>query len=272
MVASFANQKLCYNLKMNYLDAVILSVVEGITEFLPISSTGHMILASDIFKIAQTGFVKDFEIFIQLGAIFAIVFLYWKKVFKSKDAWIRILIAFIPTGIIGFLLFKIIKTFLLGNTYITLIALLAGGVALIILELVYKEKEHHIEEIEKISYRNAFLIGVFQSIAVIPGISRSAATIIAGLFLGTKRKAATEFSFLLAIPTMFAASALDLAKSNFSYSLNEYSILAVGFLTAFIVATITVKLFIKYVQTHTFISFGIYRIVAAILFWIIIIK
>ncbi len=257
---------------MNYLDAIILSVVEGIAEFLPISSTGHMILASDILKIAQTDFVKDFEIIIQLGAIFAIVFLYWRKVLKSKDTWIRILIAFIPTGIIGFLLFKIIKTFLLGNTYITLVALVAGGVALIILELVYKEKEHHVEEIEKISFKNAFLIGVFQSIAVIPGISRSAATIIAGLFLGTKRKAATEFSFLLAIPTMFAASGLSLIKSNFSYSLNEYSILAVGFLTAFIVAAITVKLFVRYVEAHTFISFGIYRIVAAILFWIIIIK
>lgn len=257
---------------MNYLNTIILSVVEGITEFLPISSTGHMILASDILKISQTTFVKDFEIIIQLGAILAIVFLYWKKIFKGKGAWIRILIAFIPTGVIGFLLFKIIKSFLLGNTYITLVALLVGGALLIILELVYKEKEHHIGEIEKISYRNAFLIGTFQSLAVIPGVSRSAATIIAGLFLGTKRKAATEFSFLLAIPTMLAASALDLVKSNFSYSLNEYSILTVGFITAFIVAVITVKLFVKYVETHTFISFGIYRVVVAILFWLIIIK
>ena len=257
---------------MNILQALMLSAVEGISEFLPISSTGHMILAADILKIAQSNFVKDFEIIIQLGAILAIVFLYWKKVSKNMEVWKRVLTAFIPTGIIGFLLFKFIKSFLLGNLYITLISLFSGGIALIILELIYKEKDHHAERIEDISLKNAFLIGVFQSLAVIPGISRSAATIVSALFLGTKRKAATEFSFLLAVPTMLAATALDIVKSNFSYSISQWIVLGVGFVGSFIVAVIVVKWFLKYIQTHTFIPFGIYRIIVAFLFYLFVIR
>lgn len=257
---------------MNFLQAIILSIVEGISEFLPISSTGHLILASDILKIAQTSFVKDFEIVIQLGAILSIVVLYWNSLYRSVEVWKKVIAAFIPTGIIGFLLFKLIKTYLLGNLYITLGALLLGGIALIILELIYKEKEHHVEEISKITYKNAFLIGVCQSIAVIPGVSRSAATIVGALFLGTKRKAAAEFSFLLAVPTMLAASTLDIVKSNFSYSINEWMIMAIGFIGSFVVALLVVKWFLSFVRTHTFIPFGIYRIIAAILFYLIVIK
>lgn len=257
---------------MNFLQAIILSIVEGITEFLPISSTGHLILVSDILKIAQSNFVKDFEIIIQLGAILAIVVLYWRTLFKSVEVWKRIIVAFIPTGIIGFILFKIIKTYLLGNLYITLFALLIGGVLLIILELLYKEKEDYLEDIGKMKYSSAFLIGVFQSIAVIPGVSRSAATIISALFLGTKRKAAVEFSFLLAIPTMLAATGLDIIKSNFSYSINEWFIMLTGFMGSFVVALIVVKLFLKYVRKNTFIPFGIYRIIAAILFYLVVIR
>lgn len=257
---------------MNFFQAIILSIVEGISEFLPISSTGHLILTSDILKISQTSFVKDFEIIIQLGAIFAIVFLYWQTLLKNKEVWKRIIVAFIPTGIIGFILFKLIKTYLLGNTYITLIALLIGGIALIILELIYKEKDHHADSIEKITFKNAFLIGIFQSIAVIPGVSRSAATIVSALFLGTKRKAAAEFSFLLAVPTMMAATGLDLLKSNFSYSSNEWLIILVGLIGSFLTAIIVVKLFLKYIQKNTFIPFGVYRIVAAILFYLIVIR
>lgn len=257
---------------MNFLQAILLSVVEGISEFLPISSTGHLILTSDILKITQTGFVKDFEIIIQLGAIFAIIFLYWQTLLKNKEVWKRIIVAFIPTGVIGFILFKLIKTYLLGNTYITLISLLIGGIALIILELIYKEKDHHADSIEKITFKNAFLIGIFQSIAVIPGVSRSAATIVSALFLGTKRKAAAEFSFLLAVPTMIAATGLDLVKSNFSYSTNEWLIIFVGLIGSFLTAVIVVKLFLKYIQTNTFIPFGVYRIIAAILFYLTVIR
>lgn len=256
---------------MNFFQAIILSVVEGISEFLPISSTGHLILTSNILKITQTNFVKDFEIFIQLGAILSIVFLYFNK-FKNKEIWKRILVAFLPTAIAGFLLFTVIKSYLLGNLYITLVSLFIGGVALIALELIYKEKEHHVDKIEKISLKNAFFIGIFQSVAVIPGVSRSAATIVGALFLGTKRKAAAEFSFLLAVPTMIAASGFDVLKSNFSYSFYEWSILAVGFGGSFIVAIIIVKIFLKYIQNHTFIPFGIYRIVVSLIFWYILIK
>ena len=257
---------------MNYIQAIILSIVEGITEFLPISSTGHLILTSNILKLSQTTFVKDFEIIIQLGAILAIVVLYFNKFWKSKEVWKRVLVAFLPTAIVGFVLFKFIKSFLLGNLYVSLISLFIGGVALIILELIYKEKEHHVDKIEKITLKNAFIIGTFQSIAIIPGVSRSAATIISALFLGTKRKAAVEFSFLLAIPTLLGASVLDLIKTDFKYTSGEWLILAVGFTGAFISALIVVKWFLQYIQSHTFIPFGIYRIVAAIVFWYILIE
>ncbi|HUD05034.1 MAG TPA: undecaprenyl-diphosphate phosphatase [Patescibacteria group bacterium] len=257
---------------MNILQALILSAVEGISEFLPISSTGHMILAADILKVAQTGFVKDFEIIIQLGAILAIVVLYWNSLFRSIEVWKRIIVAFIPTGIIGLLLFKIVKNYLLGNLYVTLVSLLVGGIVLIFLELIYEEKEHHIDDIAKMTLPKAFVIGLFQSIAIIPGVSRSAATIVGALFLGTKRKAAAEFSFILAVPTMLAATGLDLIKTNFSYSPSEWLMLAVGFSGAFIVALISVKLFLKYVQRNNFIIFGAYRIVAAILFYLIVLR
>ncbi len=257
---------------MDILHSLILSCVEGITEFLPISSTGHLILVSKVFSITQTEFVKDFEIIIQLGAIFAIVFLYFKDLIRSKIIWKKILTAFIPTAIIGFFLFKFIKEYLIGNLNITLIAMLVGGIALIILELMYKEKDHHADSIEKISYFNAFLIGLFQSLAIIPGVSRSAATIVSALFLGTKRKAAAEFSFLLAIPTMLAATSLDIVKSEFSFSAYEWGFLAIGFLGSFVTAILVVKWFISYIQKHTFIPFGVYRIVLSILFWYFLIR
>jgi len=257
---------------MDIIHAIILSLVEGISEFLPISSTGHMIIASSVLKIAQTNFVKDFEIIIQLGAILAIVVLYFKQFSKNKNVWLKVITAFLPTALIGFLLFKIIKSYLLGNLYITLIALFLGGIILILLELIHKEKDHHAGKIEDISFKNAFLIGTFQSLAVIPGVSRSAATIISALFLGTKRKTATEFSFLLAVPTMLAATGLDLVKSNFAYSLNEWILLIIGFLGAFVSALIVVKWFLKYIQSHNFIAFGVYRIVAAILFYLFVIR
>lgn len=251
---------------MDYLQAVILSVVEGLTEFLPVSSTGHLVLTSKLLNIVQTDFVKSFEIIIQLGAISAIIFLYRKTLCKNKEAWKKIIAAFVPTAIVGFFLYKIIKTLFLGNPAITLLALFIGGFLLILLEMIHKEEDHHNDNIEKISFKNAFLIGIFQSISVIPGVSRSAATIISALFLGTKRKTAVEFSFLLAIPTMLAATALDLVKSNFSFTFSQYSILAVGFAGAFIVAIFAVKFLLNFIKKHTFIPFGIYRIILAIIY------
>lgn len=257
---------------MDYFHGLILGIVEGIAEFLPISSTGHLILASDIFKIPQTEFVKSFEIIIQLGAILAVVFLYFKRVISNKEIWTRIISAFIPTAVIGFILYKFIKHYLLGNTYVTLYSLLIGGIALILLELIYKEKEHHLDKIEDVSLRTSFLIGLFQGISVIPGVSRSAATIIGGLFLGLKRKTAAEFSFLLAIPTMIAASSLDLVKTDFKFSSSELTVLLIGFITSFMVAVFAIKFLLNYIQKHNFIPFGVYRIIAAILFWLLIIR
>lgn len=257
---------------MDYLHAIILSIIEGLTEFLPISSTGHMVLASKILNIAQTDFVKNFEIIIQLGSILAVVFLYWNTILKNRKIWKNVIIAFIPTAIIGFSLYKVVKTILLGNPAITLYALLIGGILLILLEKIYKEKDHHVSEMENISSKNAFLIGVFQSISIIPGVSRSAATIIPALFLGTKRKTAVEFSFLLAIPTMLAATGLDLVKSNFSFTPSEYAVLAIGLIGSFFVAIFAVKFLLNFIKKHTFIPFGIYRIVLAIVFWLTVLK
>lgn len=251
---------------MDFLQAIILSIVEGISEFLPISSTGHMVLISVLLRIQQTEFVKSFEIFIQLGAILAVVVLYYKTFLQNKEVWKRIIVAFIPTAIIGYALYKIIKHLLLGNTMVTVLAILIGGIAMIVLELLHKEKDHHKEKIEEIPLKSAFFIGVFQSISVIPGVSRAAATIIGGLFMGTKRKAAVEFSFLLAVPTMLAATGLDMLKTGFSFSAYDYLLLSIGFVGAFVVALFAIKFFLKFVQKHTLIPFGIYRIILAILF------
>jgi undecaprenyl-diphosphatase len=257
---------------MNFLQAIVLSVVEGLTEFLPISSTGHMVLVSKLLNIMQSDFVKSFEIIIQLGSIFAVIFLYWNLISKNLKVWKKIITAFIPTGVIGFVLYKMIKSFLLGNSLVTLLALLIGGLLIIILEKIYNERASDADNIEKISYKNAFLIGIFQSVSVIPGVSRSAATVIPALFLGTKRKTAVEFSFLLAIPTMFAATGLDLMKSNFSFTLSQYLILLTGFIGAFLVAIVAVKFLLNFIKKHTFIPFGIYRIILAIIFGLFILR
>lgn len=253
---------------MNIIQALLLSIVEGISEFLPISSTAHLILTSELLKISQTNFVKSFEIFIQLGAILAVVVLYLRKVLASTIIWKKVLAGFIPTAIIGFILYKFIKQVLLGNPYIALAALFLGGVILIMLEKMYKEKKHHIDSIENLSYKNAAIIGTCQALAVIPGISRSAATIIGALFLGTKRQTAVEYSFLLAVPTMLAATVFDLKESAFSFTSFEFILLGIGFVGAFFTAIAAIKFFLKYIKYHTFIPFGIYRIVLSIFYFI----
>lgn len=255
---------------MDYFQAVILAIVEGVTEFLPISSTGHLILTTKLLAIPETEFVKSFEIFIQLGAIIAVAFLYRKTLLTKLSIWKTIIFAFIPTAIIGLLFYKVVKELFLGNASITLSALFIGGIALIILEKIYKEKDHHANDIKDISIKQALMIGVCQSFSIIPGVSRAAATIIGALFLGVKRKPAVEFSFLLAIPTMAAATGLDLLKTSFTFTNQEYMLLAIGFIGSFVTALIVVKLFIRYVQTYTFIPFGIYRIILAILFFLIV--
>lgn len=257
---------------MDIFQTIILSIVEGISEFLPISSTGHLVLTSSILQIQQTEFVKSFEIFIQLGAICAVIFLYRKTLLNNFKDWQRIIVAFIPTGILGFALYKLIKSYLLGNDLIIVCSLFLGGIVMILLEKMYTEKSSHLDKIENMSYKQAFGIGLVQSLSMIPGVSRSAATIIGGMFLGLKRTTATEFSFLLAIPTMTAATGLDLLKSSHNFSANEYLMMGVGFIGSFITALFAVKFLINFVKKNTFVPFGIYRIVLAILFWILFLR
>lgn len=258
---------------MDILHAVIISIVEGITEFLPVSSTGHQVLVAQLLGVPQTEFVKSFEIFIQLGAILAIVGMYFKKVLNNTKMWKPLLAAFIPTGIIGFAFYKVVKEVLLGNDFVTVTALFIGGLILIGVEMfVFKNKQHHILKMEDVTIKQGVIIGLAQSLSIIPGVSRAAATIVGAMCLGISRETAVEFSFLLAVPTMLAATGLDLVKSNHHFTGSEWGILAVGFVGAFITAWFTVKYFLQFVKTNTFIPFGIYRIVVAILFWLIVLR
>lgn len=249
---------------MDLLHAIVLGVVEGITEFLPVSSTGHMILAAKLLDISQTEFVKTFEIFIQSGAILAVLALYGRDFLGKRDTMLKVLVAFIPTGIIGLTVYKLVKHYLLGNSNIVLWSLFLGGIALIALEMVLKHKKPNEKTITSISYKDALIIGIIQAISIVPGVSRSAATIFGGLIMGMDRKTAVEFSFLLAIPTMIAATGLDLVKTNFSFNSNEWMALFTGFITAFIVALFVIKWLLSYIRKYSFIPFGIYRIVIAI--------
>jgi undecaprenyl-diphosphatase len=253
---------------MDLIHAVFFGIIEGITEFLPISSTGHLMLASRSLGISQTEFVKSFEIAIQSGAILAVVILYWKALSRSIDIWKKIFTAFLPTMIIGALLYKVIKTFLLSNDSVVLWALFLGGIALILFEIFHGEKQGSSEELASISYPQALIVGFFQSIAVIPGVSRAAATIVGGLAVGLKRKTIVEFSFLLAIPTMCAATALDLVKSAGSFKTDQFLVLGAGFIVSFLVALLAIKFLLVFIKKHTFIPFGIYRILIAAVFWL----
>lgn len=275
---------------MTIFHGVILGIIEGLTEFLPISSTAHMIIAAEWLKIPSSDFLKTFEISIQLGAILAVVILYWKRIWSSWNLIGKIATAFIPTAIIGLIFYKIVKNYLLDNNYIIASALLIGGIILIIFEGANSKKDSGKNlastsaetndtkdntEIS-ISYKQAVIIGVFQSLAIIPGVSRAAATIIGGLSLGVKRKNIVEFSFLLAIPTMLAATGLDLIKSRavlMSLSSHDLLIWLIGFIVSFVTAIIGVKFFIKFIQKNNFVPFGWYRIVLGItlLAWIFLI-
>ncbi len=250
---------------MNFFDVTILGIIEGFTEFLPISSTGHMILASSVLQLSNQEFVKTFEIAIQLGAILAVVCLYAKSFLSSIQIYKKLAVAFVPTAIIGFLFYKTIKIFLF-NPLVVSIALILGGIVLVIVD---KNKSLHISkdvEIESISYKNAFIIGLTQSISVIPGVSRAAATILGGMYTGLSKKQATEFSFLLAVPTVLAATGFDLLKTSASLSNYEFLLLGIGSVISFISAWIAVKLFLNLIEKNGFAIFGYYRIFLGVCF------
>lgn len=250
---------------MDLIYAIVLGIVEGLTEFLPVSSTGHLILTSKLLGIQQDMFHKTFEVIIQLGSILAVIFVFWERLFKnSLELWVKLAIGFLPAGILGFLLYDLIKMLFAPIT--TSIMLIVGGIAFIVIEIFYKEKEHHTKEITEISYKQSFLIGIFQALAMIPGTSRSGATIIGGLLLGCNRKVATEFSFLLALPTMIIASGYSAYKNYAVFNADNLLILAVGFVVAFLSALIAIKMFLGFVSRFNFIPFGIYRIILGIAF------
>lgn len=254
---------------MSFLHIFILSFVEGVTEFLPISSTGHLILVSNLLKLADSDFLKTFEIVIQLGAIFAVVVLYFKKLLTGSDLVKKLIVAFIPTAIVGFTLYPLIKKFLLGSSAVTLLALLIGGIVLIFIEKYLKGANKITHSSNEITYKQSFLIGVAQSFSIVPGVSRAAATIVGGLLAGLSRSAATEFSFLLAVPTMIAATGLDLYKSRDILTVSNIGTLLTGSVLSFIFALIAVKFLINYVKKHDFTAFGIYRIILAIAFYLL---
>ena len=248
---------------MTILDAAILGLVEGVTEFLPISSTAHLMFASALLGLPQSSFVKSFEIAIQLGAIAAVAVLYW-RVLLDFPKLSKIAVAFIPTAVVGLAFYPFIKSALIGNTALALAALGIGGAFLIAFERWHGARPQG--EPRAITYREALLVGLAQSAAVVPGVSRSAATIVGGLALGISRQTIVEFSFLLAAPTMAAATALDLYKNAGEFSSADWGVLGVGFAVSFIVALASIKWLLRYVRTHDFTAFGVYRIIAAAAF------
>ena len=254
---------------MSLLHALILGIVEGITEFLPISSTAHLILVSTALRLGESEFVKSFEIIIQLGAILSVVVLYWKK-FWHWDVLKKLVVAVIPTGVIGLTVYKALKAYLLGNVYVVLTTLILGGIALILFERWPRRDEPEVD-FSEVTYRRAFLIGLFQAIAIIPGVSRSAATIVGGSLIGISKRTIVEFSFMLAVPTMLAATGLELVKGRAALAGN-YGVLAVGFVVSFITAIIAIKSFLGYIKKHDFAAFGWYRIALAVVYFLVFLR
>ncbi len=250
---------------MSIIQAIIIAIIEGLTEFLPVSSTGHMILASALMKIHEEPFVKTFEIVIQLGAILAIVLLYAQRFLKGLTIYFKLAAAFIPTAIVGFLAYDLIKS-VFFNPIIVSVSLIIGGIVFIFIDKRIESQEQIIDDLEDISYKNAFFIGLIQCVSMVPGVSRAAATIIGGIFNGLDKKQATEFSFLLAVPTMIAASGYDLLQTPVNFNNNEIMILIIGLVVAFITAYFAVKIFLRIVENYGFKHFGYYRIVIGLVF------
>ncbi len=249
---------------MELINAILLAIVEGITEFLPISSTGHMIIVSSLLGINKSEFTKIFEVSIQFGAILSVVVLYWKRFFQSLDFYYKLFIAFLPAAVIGFLLNDYIDE-LLESPAVVAVSLVLGGVVLLFADRWFNQPE----ESKEVNYSLALKIGFFQTIAMIPGVSRSAATIIGGMSQKLTRQKAAEFSFFLAVPTMFAATAYKLLKGYKSIHSEDISILVIGNIVAFIVAMMAIKFFISILTKYGFKVFGYYRIAVGMLLLIL---
>lgn len=250
---------------MDYLQAIILAIIEGITEFLPVSSTGHMIIASSFFGIAQDDFTKLFTIVIQLGTILSVVVLYFKRFFQSFDFYFKLLVAFIPAVVFGLLFSKKIDA-LLENPVTVAISLLIGGIILLKVDDWFS-KETEVTQSQEISYATAFKIGIFQCLAMIPGVSRSGASIVGGMSQKLSRTTAAEFSFFLAVPTMLGATlkkCYDYYKDGLTLTDEQINLLIIGNVVGFIVALLAIKTFIGFLSKNGFKVFGYYRIVVGI--------
>jgi len=254
---------------MEILKTIILGIIEGVTEFLPVSSTGHLILAGDVLVFTGER-AKVFEIFIQLGAILSVVWLYRARLAsiirgigtsKANDFLIKIFLAFLPSAIVGLLAHSYIKHYLF-NPITVAIALVGGGIAIIFIEKAIKKPQ--VLDIDTISYKSALGVGLFQVLSLFPGVSRAGATIMGGLILSLERRVAAEFSFFLAIPTMFAAASFDLLKGIKYLEPTDLPIFALGFVTAFVSAILVIKVFLRYIARNNFLPFGYYRIVFGI--------
>ncbi|HHT9109927.1 MAG TPA: undecaprenyl-diphosphate phosphatase [Candidatus Brocadiaceae bacterium] len=246
---------------MTYLQAIILAIIEGVTEFLPISSTGHMVIASTFMGISRDTLTKNFEIVIQLGAILSVVVLYRRKFFTSFKFYLKLALAFIPAAVAGFLLGDHIDA-LLENAWVVVVTLFIGGIVLIFVDQWFKHASE--TEEQEVSWMQSFKIGCFQCIAMIPGVSRAGATIIGGMTVGLNRRTAAEFSFFLAVPTMLGASAKKLMGSYKTIQHHDIAILILGSLVAFVVALFAIKAFVGFLNKHGFKWFGYYRIVLSV--------
>lgn len=259
-----------------FLIVIILGIVEGMTEFLPVSSTGHMILVERFIGSEQfsKNFMDSFMIIVQLGAIIAVVIYFWKdltpfvkdkKILISRvRLWTKVVIGVLPAAVIGLMLDDYISEYFMGNVFVVAATLIFYGILLIVIEKYYKTSGK-IDNLGKLSYKLAFIIGFFQCLAMIPGTSRSGATIIGSLLLGLSRGVATEFSFFLAIPTMFGATLLKLIKNGLNFTALEWQLIGVGSLVSFIVAYLVIKWFMGYIKKRDFVFFGVYRIILGIL-------
>ncbi len=254
---------------MSVWHAIILAIIEGITEFLPISSTGHMIIGSSFMGIASSEYVKMFTVAIQFGAILSVLVLYWKRFMQSVDFYIKLFIAFLPAAFFGLLLNDYIDA-LLDNPWVVAINLILGGIFLVFVDRIFAENEE-LQVDQSISKRKALFIGFFQVIAMIPGVSRSAATIVGGLTQKLNRKNAAEFSFFLAVPTMLAATGYKMLKYQLDvgFSMGDVKMLLLGNVLAFVVALLAIKGFIGFLTKYGFKFFGYYRIIVGLVLIIV---
>lgn len=254
---------------MTILQAIILAIVEGLTEYLPVSSTGHLILTSSFMGIANQPFTKDFTIIVQFGAILSVLVVYWRRFLASKEIYFKLLVAFLPAAVVGLLIKNKIDA-ILDNVTVVAVSLIVGGIALLFVDRIFKRTENSVATAgDRVTYPQAAFIGLSQCLAFVPGVSRSAASIIGGLTMKLDRQAAAEFSFLLAVPTLTAATGFKLLKIYKTIEPSQISILLIGNAVAFVVGLLAIKGFIHFLTRRGFFIFGVYRIIVGVLILIL---